>query len=256
MFGSLFKGPRFLDADLEDWHLETWAWLMRHRGGMGLVRQTPLVLPSRDYFPPSEAAGEARAEHVFSCVRELMGMQNWPCRLEARERASTARVGEFWALQSTGQAGGTFQVVNGEAIICYARELVDKPAQLVATFAHELSHFLLCTVEEPPPGGEAGHELATELCVAYRGLAVFSANTAFTFEQHGDTFSQGWRSQRSGYFSPRGWAFALATFLELKAAPAEEGLKHLKPEIADMMKAARRYLAKRPEKLAPLLALT
>jgi len=256
MFGSWLKGPRFLDADLEDWHLEAWAWLMRHRGGLERIHATPLVLPSRDYFPPTEATGEARAEHVFNCVRKLMGMEHWWCRLEPRGLAPREQVGEFWSLSSRRSTNGTFQVVNGEARICYARDLVDHPMRLVATFAHELSHFLLSTIEEDPPGGEVGHELVTELCVAHRGFAVFSANSAFSFHQHGDAFSQGWRSQHNGYFSPRGWAFALAVFLELKQAPADEGFKHLKPDLAEMVTAARRYLTKRPERLAPLLGLT
>lgn len=256
MFRSLFKGARFLDAELEDWHLETWAWLMRHRGGMERLRQTELVLPTRDFFPPSEAAGEARAEHVFDCVRRHMGMEHWLCRLEARGRTPQgARVGEFWSLDTPKSANGTFQVVNGEARICYSRDLIDNPTRLVATLAHELCHFYLYTIEEDPPGGEPGHELATELAVAYRGFAMFSANTAFSFEQHGDTFSQGWRSQRNGYFSPRGWAFALAVFLQLKDAPPDAGGKWLKPDIAEMVAAARRYLAKRPERLQPLLVL-
>ena len=256
MFGSLFKGARFLGADLEDWHLETWAWLMRHHGGMGRIAATPLVLPSRDFFPPSEAVDEARAEHVFDCVRRQMGMEHWLCRLEAQGRATgDGRVGEFWSLNTPRSANGTFQVVNGEARICYARDLIADPARLVATLAHELCHFYLHTIEEPPPGGEPGHELATELAVAYRGFAVFSANTAFSFEQHGDTFSQGWRSQRNGYFSPRSWAFALAVFLELKRSPADAADKWLKPEIREMVVAARRYLTKHPARLEPLFGL-
>ena len=223
MFGSLFKGARFLDAELEDWQLRTWAWLMRHRGGMGMIGRTALAAPSRDHFPPTEAVGEARAAHVFDCVRRHMSMaDDYPCRLEVRSPPpGAAQVGQFWVLQSPGAVNGTFDYVDGQAVICYADSLIDQPMRLVATLAHELSHYLILDIEEPPPGGWEAHELATDLAVAYRGLGVFSANTAFAFEQHGDTFSQGWRSQRNGYLSPRSWAFALAVFMALRDEPID-----------------------------------
>lgn len=253
MFGSWFKRARFLDADLEDWHLETWAWLMRNRGGMARIEASAIILPIRDFFPPSESVGEARAEHIFDCARRHMGLETWPCQIEAvHGPPPSARVGEFWTLSTGRAANATFQVVNGVGLIRYAGDLLDDPTRLVATFAHELSHLLLYTVRESPPGGHEAEELATDLAVAYRGLGLFSANTAFSFSQYRDSFSQGWSVQASGYFSPRGWAFALALFLALKGVTAEAVRKWLKPEVAGMVKAAERYLAKRPALLQPL----
>jgi hypothetical protein len=95
------------------------------------------------------------------------------------------------------------------------------------------------------------HELMTDLAVAYAGLGVFGANSAFSFEQHGDAFSQGWRSRSSGYLSPRSWAFALAVFAELKGN--DGGMdKWLRPELARDRQKAVKYLRKRPELLESL----
>jgi hypothetical protein len=256
MLKSLFKPARFLDADLEDWHLQTWAWLMRHLGGMDRIGRTPLANPGRDCFPPGPGEGHARAAHVFDCVRRLMGMEHMPCRLEARVRPpAAAKVGELWALETPGDFSGTFQVVGGEAIITYSEDLAEEPARLVATLAHELSHYLIREIEDAPPGGHQAQELVTELTVAYRGLAVFNANTAFAFEQFGGTYSQGWRSRRSGYFSPRSWAFALAVFLALKGAAPDAADKWLSRSVAEETRKAGRYLAKRPQLLDPLRAI-
>lgn len=256
MFASLLKGARFLDAELEDWHLETWAWLMRHRGGMARIERTALATPSRDFFPPSEAVGEDRAIHVFDCVRRLMGMEDYPCRLETRGRAPSGhRVAEVGVVNTRGGVNGTFQLLDGVGVITYAEALIDDPMRLVATLAHELSHYLLRGVTEDVPGGYDAMELATDLTVAYRGLGLFSANTAFSFQQHQDTYSQGWSSQRSGYFSPRSWTFANAVFLALKGAAADAGDPWLKGEVAEMTRAAGRYLAKRPGLLEPLRAI-
>lgn len=255
MLKGLFRPSTYLDRDLEAWCLETWAFLMRQYGGVERLAATPLVLANTDFFPPTETEGGARAAWLFDRVRALMGMQAWDCELEPRERRDpNARVGEFWFLRSKDAPSGTFQAAQNRVVITYAVDLIERPRELIAVFAHELSHYLLAAVGEDPPGGETAHELATELTVAYAGFGVFAANAAFAFEQHGDAFGQGWSSQRSGYLSERTWAFALALFLTLrKAADPPQGA--LKPNIAEMVRAARRYLDKRPDLLAPLLAI-
>lgn len=255
MFGGLLGKGLFLDRDLEDWTFETWAWLMSELGGMAQIGRTQLVLPTRDFFPPTEAAGHAKAEHVFACVKDAMAMGAWECQLVASERrASHQQVAQFNFVQNRQDPSGTFRVEGNQAIITYAADLTDKPHALVPTLAHELAHYLLRTAKHAPPGGWEAEELATELAVAYAGFGVFAANNAFLFEQHGDAFGQGWRSQRNGYLSERSWALANAIFLALKDDETlwAEADKRLKPTIAEMVRQARKYLKRKPELLAPL----
>lgn len=252
MLGELFGKATFLDPDIEAWHLETWAILLDRFGDDMNIADTPLVLPTRDHFPPTDAKGHQRAEHVFSCVKAAMGMSdNWPCRLEAQpQRDRGRRVSEFVAIEGGNDPNGTFRVeASGDIVITYAPDLIDNPNDLVATFAHELAHYLLAAEQDLVE--DEAHELMTDLTVAYAGLGVFGANSAFTFEQHGDAFSQGWRSRSSGYLSPRSWAFALAVFSELKGDDAGMD-KWLRPEIVRDRQKAVKYLRKKPELLEPL----
>jgi hypothetical protein len=253
VFAKLLGKGRFLDAELEDYCLETWAWLLAGLGGVERLVATPWVTPSRDFFPPTEAEGHARAAHLFACVRDLMGMADWPCRLTSYERAGQQQVGEFLFVNNPEQPNGLFWIEDGVGRIEYAADLVAQPQLLTAVFAHELSHYLLAGLPDPPQDGPIAHELATELCVAFTGFGIFAANTAFAFAQHGDGFSQGWRSQRNGYLSDRAWAFALALFGTLKGEPAPE--KWLKDGLAPMVRAAEKYLAKQDARLAPLRAI-
>lgn len=252
MLGGLFGKTTFLDPEIEAWHLETWTTLLDRFGNDMKIADTPLALPTRDFFPPSEAKGHQRAEHVFACVKRAMGMSvNWPCRLEAQpERDTGRRVSEFVMIEGGNDPNGTFRVeAGGEVIITYAPDLIDDPNSLVATFAHELAHYLLAAEQDLVE--DETHELMTDLTVAYAGLGVFGANSAFAFEQHGDAFSQGWRSRSSGYLSPRSWAFALAVFAELKGD--DGGMdKWLRPELASERQKAVKYLRKKPELLEPL----
>jgi len=63
MLGRLFGSRPFLDADVEAWHLETWAWLIEHFASEVPLKSTPLVLANADFFPASDATGHARALH-------------------------------------------------------------------------------------------------------------------------------------------------------------------------------------------------
>jgi len=254
MLTSLFgKGP-FLDPDVEEWHLEAWSLLLERLPEVPLA-DIPVAVPTREYFPPSEAVGHARAEHVFDCVRTIMGMSPdaWPCRLEAQHpRVVGAQVAEFVSISGDNDPNGTFRIeADGTPVITYAPDLLDDPTSLVATFAHELAHYLLA--HELDLVEDETHELMTDLTVVYTGLGVFGANACFSFEQHGDAFSQGWRSRGAGYLSPRSWAFALATFAALKGSDGGM-LVYLKPELARLTQDATKYLGRNPALLAPLRA--
>lgn len=254
MLSSLLGLKSFLDPDIEAWHLETWRTLLDRFADELPITETPVALPTRDFFPPTEATGHARAEHVFACVKSIMGMSdNWPCALEMQPRRMTGQqVAEFVTIAGDNDPNGTFRIEpDGEVIVTYAPDLLDDPTGLVATLAHELSHYLLAgqgdLVEDET------HELMTDLMVAFTGLGVFGANSAFSFQQFGDAFSQGWRSRGAGYLSPRSWAFALAVFGELRGDDGGMGA-HLKPEIESLRRQAVKYLRKSPDRLAALRA--
>jgi hypothetical protein len=253
---GLFGKSTFLEKELEAWTFETWAWLMLRLGGMARLRRTPLVLASKDFFPPTDTEGAERGRYVFDMIRRWMGISDWACTLESYERPPAhAHLGGLAMVKGPGEPDGTFRIANGGPVISYALDLVPQPRVLIATLAHELSHYMVRDAmrQGSAPGGEAAHELATELCVAYSGFAVFGANTAFEFGQFQGGGLQGWSSQRRGYFSERSWAFALGVFLALKGEAMPTSV--LKPNVADLTKGAMRYLSRNPGLLEPLQAI-
>lgn len=256
MIAGLFRPRTFLEEDLEAWTFEAWAWLMRNLGGMSRIAETPVVQPNRDFFPPSDASGHERALHVFGCVKAAMGMEAWACDLEAFRRRGEEQVGEFVSLRPRKVAPlGTYETDGNRVLIRYSADLVARPGDLVATFAHELAHYLIAGCEEPWPGGEEAHELITEMTVAYAGFGGFAANAAVDFVGHGDTFSQGWRLTGGGYLSKRTWAFALAIFLALRGEGTDNVDRWIKIDVTHDTRRALVYLKRRPELLAPLRAI-
>ena len=241
----------FLDAEDEAWQAETWAWFLRHFGGLDDLRRSPLVAPTRHFFPPSDATGHERAAHVFEQVKRHARMPDWHCRLEPQAERPEAQVGEFSILNfDKGDPAGTFSVQGNEVVITYDPAAVGDPANLVATLAHELCHYRLKTIRELPPGGEAMEEPATDLATVYFGFGLFGAACAFNFLQHGDTFSQGWRWRRLGYLSPRAWCYGLAMFLTLRGETAEVAKPFLQPHLLSDVREAAAYLQRRPERRA------
>ncbi len=251
MLQSLFGARTFLDTDVEAWQLETWALLLAHFGGEIPFRDIPLVSPTPNFFPPTEAEGHARALNVFDCTRRAMNIETWPCRLEVQTpRRGGERVSEFVTLGDVSAPNGTFRSdPDGSIVITYAPELLAAPVEMIATFAHELSHYLLAAM--PDAALDETHELMTDLMVAYSGFGIFGANACFSFQQHADAFGQGWSSRHNGYLSPRSWAFALAVFTALRET--DDGMERwLVPEIASLWRQASKYLGRHPHLLVPL----
>ena len=231
-----FGQQSFLDSDDEEWQIETWRWFLGQFGGLRDLKHSPLVLPTREFFPPTQKTNHERAEHIFECVKRLARMPDWPCRLIAQLRRPELRVGEYVALKPiTHSPAGTFGFDGDEVVISYEASAVDEPGMLIATLAHELAHYLLLKWRKEIPGGEELHEFTTDLLTVYMGFGVFGVSTAFHFEAD----VGGWRWSRHGYLSQRAWIFACAIFLELRNEPCEVLKPFLKQHLfSDLGKAA------------------
>lgn len=243
-----------LQRDDEEWQLETWRWLLEVLGGIPDLKLRPFVVPTKDFFPPTEAQGHDRALHVFDRVRDLMDMGDWHCRLVPQPEAPDAKVSEvaFLKFDDNGRSpAGTYGREGNEAVITYDPKLVDDPVSLVATFAHELSHDLLSTRPEPP-GGWDNHEFCTDLCVAYSGFGLFGAATAFRYYSGATS----WGYQKSGYLSQAEWTFALAVFFALRGQSMEDGQAWLPSHLMNGVRRSMKYLSSKPELLSPMRKVT
>ncbi len=243
---AFFRNARFLQDEDEDWHLATWKFLLANFGGMARLKASPLVNATRAFFPPTEATGHGRAEYVFACVKKHAGMSAWDCELIAQPERIKTHVSEFVHLKVLENQIplGTYSAGDGVVTITYDPASLAEPATLVATLAHELSHYALARIRTEAPGGEEMHEFATDLMTVYLGFGLFGANRAFNFSQHGDSFGQGWKTSGQGYLRERDWVFALAVFFALRREEPENLKALLKPHLYADLRKATRYLEK------------
>lgn len=239
MFGFFKSKPLLSDQDLE-FQIATYKWLLKHFGGDDFYKEAKLILPTREYFPAKVDSEEEAVESTFGMVKKYAGMEEWPCRLEAQEEDVDTLVAPTIAIQNAPTTPlGTFQAKSDdEIVITYNPSIANEPTQLVATFAHELSHYLTGTTPEDPPGGWDNWEFATDITATFLGFGIFMANSAFNFSQFTSAGSQGWHTSGSGYLSESEHIYALAIFLLLKKMPIESASKFLKPNLKKLLKAA------------------
>ncbi len=241
----MFKPKPILDPDEQDWHVACWAWLLRHGEGRQRLIDTPLVLPNEDFFPGLSSGTDDLAERLFDRVKQLADMEDWPTRLVAQDERPD-QLSPTTHLVHSGQAAGSFTPTGNTAEISYDPKHIKAPVTLVATFAHELAHYLNGGFPEHPPGGVDFNEPATDVTAIYLGFGLFGANSTFTFSQVTNFDSQGWSRQSLGYLSEAEWAFGLAMFCVLGEKPVDALKPRLKPHIwRDVQRAARQISEER-----------
>ena len=231
-----FRQKPIVDIDTASWHLENFTWLIGEFGQKAFA-QTKLVLPKPGYFQAEGKRDRDFALRIFDQVRNYCGMSEWEVDLVTDDNPLAARTEISHAMIAPQKhAIGTFGVAGNRIQISYVPELLERPENLIATFAHELAHYRLATARSQPPCADHEMEFLTDLTAVYFGFGVFLANARFSFEG----LTHGWRMGRSGYLPEADLIFALALFIGAKEIDAGSALSSLKPHLAAMLRRAMR----------------
>lgn len=243
-----FKRKPLLTEDDELFQVETYRWLLTHFGGEHFYEATELVLPTEEYFPSKVSSPEESAQETFDQVKNYAGLEKWPCILESQEEDPNLVVGETLIVENVEHnPHGTFSVnEKNEVIITYNPKLVTNPMQMVATFAHELAHYLTGTAPESPPGGWENWEYATDIAATFLGFGIFQANKVFNFQQFSSAGTYGWQTTGGGYLSEAEHSYSLAIFLLLKGISPNKAYPHCDRNIKVLLKKAIDELTEKP----------
>ncbi|HEX6742106.1 MAG TPA: hypothetical protein VF079_09990 [Sphingomicrobium sp.] len=244
-----FKPKRPVDAEEWEWLLAGFQWLGREFPDLDARRL--LAVPSNAFFPPSQSRGAERGVELMAQVQAIAGMADWPVQLVPVQPPRRGAVNAVAALQTGSGACGSFRAGRtAEGIpvaeIRYTFDQLDNPAGLVATFAHELAHYLLHTRTHPVPGGDEVEELFTDLTAVWLGFGIFLGNNA-RYSGHIDEgagrgwFVSGWQ----GYLGERMLMTALALSEMLAGRDALAAAPYLKTHLETDLRAAQRYASRR-----------
>ncbi len=230
------------------WLYQHYRWLEDHLPKRESPARVALVMPTSKFFQHSYTADHASAGILFQRVKTLMGMEAWECRLEQRRdedkelRNDLSRSGVLGSYSTKGAAGTFCMSQDSEVVITYSASSLKDPYALIATFSHELCHFLLAAVPEEPPSTWKELEPLTDLSAVLEGFGLFLCNTAFQFKQWTSFDRQGWSYSKKGYLTEAELGFSLAIFCVRNQLDVGDALRALKPNPREVFLDALDYI--------------
>jgi hypothetical protein len=209
--------------------------------------ESTVVTPTPEYFPDKYERTEEALRVMLRRVASYMQVDTNQIELTlfAEGHDLTRDLVPFHEGYSSG-AGGLYRDGDRRSEISINEKEMKDPMSLVATLAHELGHVILLRpglLEHDDPDMEPLNDLLT----VFLGFGIFTANSAFRFEQHADNRSQGWRFQRLGYLSEEVFGYALARFAFERGETRPRWITHLASNIVRHFRRALRWLVEREE---------
>ena len=223
--------------------LEALEWIQATLGSE--VSRHEIILPIQESFDFKFTGTEQDAIKVLEYVANRMDIEWNNIKLRFYNEAIDGEISAgIMAHNVEGTqltAGKYVEYGDGEVEIWIEEKLLSNPMNLVATIAHELSHYLLLYKKKL---GE-DNEYITDLLTVIFGFGIFSANSS-TVKMNSwmDGGSSGWRiTGASGYLHPKQWGFSLACYyLKMKGDSDFDWLEYTEKEIQKEIKRSLKYL--------------
>lgn len=237
------RGPRCpITRSEREWIEEQFRWL-RTELGEGPLRRDPLTPESPD-LPRAWHGSYEDCEDLVVRLCRFMGID--PSTIEVRffddsdPIQELVRFGEF---SQAGAAGLYRKGDYGSFILGIDEHGLADPNGLVATVCHELAHVLLLG-QGRIAADRDDHEPLTDLLVIYFGAGVYSANTAFRFQQWQDSNMQGWSARRLGYLSEEALGYALALYTRERGERSPRWRRYLASNILHFVEETEYFLSR------------
>ena len=182
-----------ISDDLAGWIEDSFDWVAGQFGADWFSKR-PLVTPTASFFTAKKSDIPGLAKEIASALDHNAPFHILPIQTMAAEYRYDPT-----ALSSV---AGQYHHDNDTPLITYDPELQAQPLAFINTIAHEIMHARLAPYIHDMPGGEAVHELTTDLHCITHGMGIFALE---------GPAQAGW----SGYMTLESRAWALARFLEL-----------------------------------------
>jgi hypothetical protein len=210
------------------WIEESMAWFRGQFGADPLSQ--PVVLPTKEFFPPPPPASEADVTGLVRKIAGYMGSPQAEIQVQFTDdydhAAAQAKLipGAFRSYQG---AAGAYREHGGRAVVTIDRAELRDPARLLAVIAHEIGHVRLLGEGRIGQDRQDGEPL-TDLATVYLGMGIFTANAAFSF-QHSAPMARtgGWSTRRLGYLTEQMFGYGLACYAFMRNEPDPSWVKYL-----------------------------
>jgi hypothetical protein len=209
------------------------------------ISDVTVVLPTPEFFPDIYHGRDEDVDKLLSRVCSYMGVRRDRLILELFANEENKIREHLPSFESSTQgAAGLYRETDNLIKLSVSTEYLRDPMSLVAVIAHELGHVLLLS-DKKISRARKDHEYLTDLLTVQMGLGIFSANSAFRFNQWSGGFKQGWKAQRLGYLTEPMFGYALALFAEKRGEPKPKWAKYLEGNVKDHFKSGLKFLIDR-----------
>jgi len=216
-----FRKRASIGDDLKGWIFDSFDWADA-TFGKNWTTSRKLITASRSFFTAGAGDTPEIAQQIADDIARIIPeapISVAPLDLIDPEYRHTYQEGATVA--------GLYHHDDHEPLIQYDPALMRMPVAFINTMTHELMHARLAPHVETMPGGEAAHELSTDLHCITHGFGLFAID---------GPAQAGW----SGYMTQESRAYALAEFLARHRIASDDAVNRLNPRGA---KALRRAIA-------------
>lgn len=245
MLGFVPKLP--VSPGEREWVDARLTWLRREFGDVSLHADRPVVLPTNDFFPDDYDGTETTLSPLLYRVCSYMDVAPERVALSVFQDGHDTLRRDAPLLRDVPSApAGYYRSRPAEeeeitdtdrSVIALKASVLSDPLRTIATLSHELGHVLLLgegrLSHETPD-----HEPLTDLLTVFKGMGVFTANSALRFAQH----ERGWAVQRLGYLPETSFGYALARFAQLRGERNPVWAKSLNTNVGAYFRQSAKFL--------------
>jgi len=210
------------------------------------LKAVQIIEPTVEFFPRKFEGNEGDAQYLFEQVAKYMDINTSNIELyffgeapmEFEDEGTIAVHDPGNDASQKGYALGKYQESKDKIRIGIELSTLKNAQSVVATLAHELSHY--CLLAEGRI--KENDEFLTDLHTIALGFGIFTSNSIFQFHQWQGVTHQGWQFNRSGYIPEEVAAYAMAMF-NVYQGNTTNWFKHLDRSVQKLYLKNIKYLA-------------
>lgn len=210
----MFFKPNLPDEKFQNWCKEAISFLSTKLDEGSIDKIPDIVLPN-DEFYPFLISSDTYHEDMMNATKKYMGMHEWPCNLIVQEDSAFDTFANQGLEFRSSNPAGYIESDGKEIKITINERTARNSFALIATMAHELSHYLLFSIEGHDQWGHEVEEYLTDLCAIYHGFGIFLFKSAFIETNEGGIFGMS-STSRQGYMNKVEILYTMAQIMKLK----------------------------------------
>ena len=218
------------------------------------VAKQPTFLPTKTYFNWDFRGDKADAEYLLDTICDMFGVNSSHIKLNYFDQSTQYFGGGMGTQIEKGEdtAAGYYVFDDGRHEILIELGQLKNTSSLIATIAHELSHYVLIGLHEIGYNDDQENEFLTDLLAIAYGFGIFLGNSAGYHRtiQTGDGYTAT-QIGKQGYLPAQviGYAMGIIQLHKGKIAPTPDWVSYMQPDLKKNFQKSLAYIAENQEEI-------